>query len=301
MNLTKEQISKIMELANRNEEINIEEVTELDISKALVEIERKLNFFDVEVNFNAENKNILIVDDLELSLYQLNQLMKKIGIRSFVARNKEEAKAEIVKHNFNYLLIDLFLPDCEDGFSLIQDAVSMRESGKQNYRIIVISGTDDKQLIDKCYELGADGFVTKTENWHTDILKHIHTSDENSSNLMFKKNEISEKIIEYSLKKFNDKKIYDALIADINASILAGMPNVILNLEKAIVFDSDNTYVFAEIYRICQNASGSLMLLNPSEKIKEALASAYLEGVIPVFSSVEKAKNFVSEIAKENQ
>ena len=66
MNLTKEQISKIMELANRNEEINIEEVTELDISKALVEIERKLNFFDVEVNFNAENKNILIVDDLEL-------------------------------------------------------------------------------------------------------------------------------------------------------------------------------------------------------------------------------------------
>ena len=64
MNLTKEQISKIMELANRNEEINIEEVTELDISKALVEIERKLNFFDVEVNFNAGNKNILIVDDL---------------------------------------------------------------------------------------------------------------------------------------------------------------------------------------------------------------------------------------------
>lgn len=300
MNLTKEQISKIMELADKNAEINVEEVTEIDISKALVEIERKLNFFDVEVDFKAQNKNILIVDDLELSLYQLNQLMKKIGIRSFVARNKEEAKAEIVKHNFNYLLIDLFLPDFEDGFSLIQDAVSMRETGKQNYKIIVISGTDDKQLIDKCYELGADGFVTKTENWHTDILKHIHTS-EDSSNLMFKKEEISDTIIEYSLKKFNDKKIYDALIADINASILAGMPNIILNLEKAIVFDADNTYVFAEIYRICQNASGSLMLLNPSEKIKEALSSAYLEGVIPAFSSIEKAKNFVIEISKENE
>lgn len=298
MNLTKEQISKILELADKSTEINIDEITETDISKALVEIERKLNFFDVEVNFKAENKNILIVDDLELSLYQLNQLMKKVGIRSYVARNKEEAKAEIVKHNFNYLLIDLFLPDFNDGFSLIQEAVELRKNGKQNYKIIVISGTDDKQLIDKCYELGADGFVTKTENWHTDILKHIHTS-EDSSNMMFKKEEISDKVISYYLKKFNDKKIYDTLIADINASVLAGMPNVVLNLEKAIVFDADNTYVFAEIYRICQNGNGALMLLNPSEKIKEALASAYLEGVIPVFSSLEKVEQFVSEIAKE--
>lgn len=299
MNLSKEQIYKIMELADKNTAVNIDEITEKDISKALIEIERKLSFFDVEANFKSDNKNILIVDDLELSLYQLNQLMKKIGIRSFVARNKEEAKAEIVKHNFSYILIDLFLPDCNDGFSLLKEAVAMRESNKQNYKIIVISGADEKSLIDKCYELGADGYVTKTENWHTDILKHIHTSNDNSSNMIFKKEEVSKNIISYTLKKFNDKKIYDALVADINASILAGMPHIILNLEKTIVFDADNTYIFAEIYRLCQNANGTLMLLKPSEKIKEALASAYLEGVIPAFQNTEKARQFVEEIANE--
>ena len=89
MELTKVQIHKIMELADKTHEVDVENITETDITKALVEIERKLNFFDVDVSFNAANKNILIVDDLELSLYQLNQLMKKIGIRTFVARNVE--------------------------------------------------------------------------------------------------------------------------------------------------------------------------------------------------------------------
>lgn len=77
MELSKEQIHKIMELADKKNTVDVDKVTPLDISKALIEIERKLNFFDVDVTFNAENKNILIVDDLELSLYQLNQLMKK--------------------------------------------------------------------------------------------------------------------------------------------------------------------------------------------------------------------------------
>ena len=77
MELTQEQIHKILELANKTTDIDVEKVSTTDISRALVEIERKLNFFDVDVNFNSENKNVLIVDDLELSLYQLNQLMKR--------------------------------------------------------------------------------------------------------------------------------------------------------------------------------------------------------------------------------
>ena len=296
MELSKEQINKIMELADKKADIDADKVTSTDISKALVEIERKLNFFDVDVNFKAENKNILIVDDLELSLYQLNQLMKKVGIRSFVARNKEEAKAEIMRHNFSFLLIDLFLPDCEDGFSLIQEAIELKNSGKQNYKIIVISGADDKELIDKCYKMGVDGYVTKTETWHTDIFKYINTSDSQKENSVFQKTTIDKDIMSYSLKKFNDKKTYDSLIADINASILAGYPHIVLNLEKVMVFDMDNTYIFAEIYKICQNSSGSFLLITPSEKIKEALASAYLEGVIPVFATVENIIDYVSDL-----
>ncbi len=298
MELSKEQIQKILELSDKSAEIDADKATPTDISRALIEIERRLNFFDVDVNFKADNKNILIVDDLELSLYQLNQLMKKIGVRTFVARNKEEAQAELLKRHFDYVLIDLFLPDSEDGFSLIREAVEMKNLGRQNCKIVVISGSDDKDLIDKTYKLGVDGYVTKTENWHNDILKYINTPSEKKDNAMFHKENIENDIVFYSLKKFNDKKIFDTLTADINSSVLGGSPHVVMNLEKVMVFDPDNTYIFAEIYKTCQNAGGSFLLINPSEKIKEALSSAYLEGVIPVFANTEFAKQYIEELKK---
>lgn len=296
MEISKEQIHKIMELADKNFEQDIDKITEVDISRALIEIERKLNFFDVDVNFNAEHKNILIVDDLELSLYQLNQLMKKVGIRAFVARNKEDAKAEIMRHSFDYLLLDLFLPDSEDGFSLIKTAMDYKKNGSQHYKIIVVSGSDDKAMIDKCYEMGVDGYVTKTETWHTEILKYMNTPVVQNENSLFQKDTLNDKIISYTFRRFNDSKIFNALLTDINSSVIEGKVNVALNLEKAVVFDPDNTYIFAEIYKICTNAGGLFMLIHPSEKIQNALASAYLEGVIPVFHSTEKAIEYVEKI-----
>lgn len=298
MELTNEQISKILELADKKSEIKPENATSADISRALIEIERKMNFFDVDVSFAGADKNALIVDDLELSLYQLNQLMKKIGIRSFVARSKEEAKAEILKHHFNYLLIDLFLPDSKDGIALISEAVELKNRGKQDYKIIVISGSDDKELIEKCYQIGADGYVIKSANWHTDILKYINTNNEHKDNELFQKKEIDEETIHYSIRKFNDKKVFDFLTKDINSAIINGYPNVLINLEKVAVFDNDNTYILAEIYKLCQNSGGYFLLINPSEKIKEAMAFAYLEGMIPVLNSIESAKDYIADLKK---
>lgn len=296
MELSKEQINKIFELADKTFEKDINEVTEVDISRALIEIERKLNFFNVDVNFKAENKNVLIVDDLELSLYHLNQLMKKVGVRTFVARNKEDAKAEMLRHSFDYLFLDLFLPDSDDGFDLIKDAVELKKNGTQHYKIIVISGSDDKAMIDKCYELGVDGYVTKSENWHTDILKYINTPSSQNENGLFQKEILNDKIISYTFRRFNDNKIFDALLADINSAVLEGTVHIALNLEKVAVFDPDNTYIFAEIYKICTNAGGLLLLIHPSEKIQNALSSAFLEGVIPVLHSTEKVIDYVNEV-----
>jgi len=296
MEISKEQIQKILELADKTFEKDIDKITETDISRALIEIERKLNFYDVDVNFKAEHKNVLIVDDLELSLNQLNQLMKKVGVRTFVARNKEDAKAEIIRRSFDYLLLDLFLPDCEDGFSLIKEAIALKQSGTQHYKIIVISGSDDKKMIDKCYELGVDGYVTKTENWHTDILKYIHTPNSANDNGLFQKDMLNDKMISYSFRRFNDSKIFDSLLNDINSEVLDGKINIALNLEKVAVFDPDNTYIFAEIYKICTNAGGLLLLIHPSEKIQNALSAAFLEGVIPVMHSTEKAIEYVEQI-----
>ena len=298
MELTKEQINKILELADKKAEMNADTVTSADISRALVEIERRINFFGVDVNFTGADKNALIVDDLELSLYQLNQLLKKIGIRSFIARNREEANAEIKKHHFHYLLIDLFLPDSKDGLSLIKDVVEMKKFGEQDYKVIVISGADDKELVESCYQLGIDGYVIKSPNWHTDILKYINTTSEHKENLTFQKVSIAKDITHYTLRKFNDKKIFEALTKDINSSILSGAPHILINLEKVSVFDNDNTYILAEIYKTCQNAGGSFLLINPSDKIKDALSFAYLEGMIPILPSIDSAKEYIEDLKK---
>ncbi len=296
MNISNEQLIKLMELAGKNDIQEIESITSLDVSKALVEIERKLNFFDTNINFNPEtnSRNVLIVDDLELSIYQLNQLLKKIGITPSVARNKDEAMAEMMKKSFDYVLIDLFLPDSNDGLELIQEAVNLRDSHKQNFRILIMSGTDDKVLVDKCYKLGIDGYIAKTEMWHTDILKYINTTA-HRDNQDFSKYTINNDVTSYIIKRFNTKSTFNELLVDVNSSILAGQPNVILNLELVNVFDADNAYIFAEIYKACAGSKGTFALVTPSEKIKEALSFAYLDGIIPVFPSVESALDYINK------
>lgn len=300
MEITNEQLQKLMEMAGLDNETATEEWNSIDISRALVAIERKLNFFNTSINFdiNQNNKNVLIVDDLELSIYQLNQLLKKIGITPSVARNKDEAMAEMMKKSFNYILIDLFLPDSKDGFDLISEAVKYRANNKQNFHILVMSGTDDKLLIDNCYKLGADGYIAKSEMWHTDILKYINTTSQRSENPDFSKYVINSNIASYSIKKFNSQKIFDDLLADINSSILEGQQNIILNLEQINLFDPDNAYVFAEMYKACAGNSGVLTMINPSERIKEALSFAYLDGIIPVFYSVENAVDYIEQRVK---
>lgn len=297
MEITKEQLQKLMELAVSDSNIDMDNIESIDISKALVAIERKLNFFSTNINFDLNNKNqtVLIVDDLELSIYQLTQLLKKIGITPSVARNKDEAIAEMHRKTFNYVLIDLFLPDSKDGFELIEEAVRLKNAHQQNFHILIISGTDDKSLIDHCYKLGIDGYIAKDAMWHTEILKYINTTSKKSESSDFSKFIINNNIASYTIKKFNNKKIFSELLADINSSILDGQPNIILNLEHINLFDMDNSYVFAEIYKACVNNKGIFIIINPSEKIKEALVFAYLDGIIPILSSVESAVEFINK------
>lgn len=157
MHLNDEQLKKLIDLS----EIGIDYAVAGpdDISKALIAIERKLlSFSAADTALKPMDFNILIVDDLELSIYQFNQMLKRIGIVPTVARTKEEAFAELKKKKFDYIVVDLFLPDAIDGIELIQECLKLKDENHLN-KIIVMSGTDDKSLIEKCYKLGIDEFV----------------------------------------------------------------------------------------------------------------------------------------------
>ena len=146
MIINNEQFNKLMDLAELK--ISYENAVQDDITKALISIERKLLYSSTEISAFQEDFNILIVDDLELSIFQFNQLLKKVGIVPTVARTKTEALAELKKKSYDFVVVDLFLPDSDDGLALINECIKIKEA-KNISKIIVMSGTDDKDLVEK--------------------------------------------------------------------------------------------------------------------------------------------------------
>ncbi len=295
MDISREQIKKLFELASMEYKLKNEALVPNDISEALIEIEKKLHTFQTDSRTNSfGDKKVLIVDDLELSIYQLNQMLKKIGIIPVIARKKEEALEEINKVIFDCIIVDLFLPDSKDGFEVISQAAKYRREKQPNLKIIVISGTDDKSLMEYCYELGADIFVQKGPNWHSELLKRFSQFFQRKSNDAFTKFPSDHpNIITYSIKKFNDPAIFDELLKDINAEVFAEKNNIILDMQDVTLFDTEFTRIFTDIYKTCATSGGMLVLVSPPQKIKDALANAYLEGVIPLASSMENAMRLI--------
>ena len=290
MEITQEQINKIFELASMDKKFEQGNITSSDISEALIEIERKIYSFNADVKVDSlEDKKILIADDLELSIYQLSKLLKKIGVNPRIARHKDEAISEMQKAQFDCVIIDLFIPDSSDGLELIKTAVKKREESGIYSKIVVISGTDDSSLINKCYELGTDFYIQKDSFWHNKLIQYISTAFQSDKNSSFTRSTINNSIVSYSLKRFNEQKVFDSVIKDINYSVFSGLKNVIFDLTEITLFDIDNAYIFAEIFKICSENEGKFILVNPSIKVKEALSFAYLEDVIKCVNSVEDA------------
>lgn len=296
MNLTDEQLNKIFELASMEHKFSAENVTSRDVTEALIEIERKIYSFSAGVKINSfEDKKILIADDLELSIYQLTTVLKRIGIMPCVARYKEEAISELQKVNYDCVIIDLFIPDSSDGIDLIKEAMLRKKESGKDTKIVVISGTDDTDLIEKCYELGIDFFIPKDKDWHSKLLKYLGSSFQSDKSVSFSRYVINNNIVSFIVKKFNDEKVFNVLIKNVNTSVLTGVKNVLFDLHEITTFDTENAYIFADIYKICAENGGKFVLLNPSNDVKEALSFAYLDGIIPIVSTVEEAVNLINE------
>lgn len=297
MNISDEQLKKIFELASMEDTFKPSEITEKDVSVALIEIERKLYSFLATMKTDSlEDKKILIADDLELSVYQLTTVLKRIGITPYVARHKDEALSEIQKVHFDCIIIDLFIPDSSDGLDLIRSAVQRRKETGNDTKIVVISGNDDSSLIEQCYEAEIDLYIQKDVNWHTSLLKYLGNTFRSEKNIFFDRYIINDEIVAYSIKRFNDGKIFNLLLKDINSSLVTDSKHILLDLRAVSTFDTDNVYIFADIFKICAENGVKFIVLNPSSDIKQALAFAYLDGIIPVFNSVEDA---LSEIKKD--
>ena len=292
--LTKEQLANLIKISGID--VPLDAVDEETISRALIEIERKLNFFSYPVSFfTAENLHVLIVDDMELSIYQLTSMLKKIGTDVCVARTKEEAISELKKKHFDYAVFDLFLPDAEDGLELIRMANKLKAESDKEFKILVVSGTDDSNMIQKCYREGIDEFIAKQPNWHQNVMKFISDTVVKATSEEYQKYYVNDDICVLSIHKINNETYISNILKEVNANVLTGKPNIIFDMEHIKIFSDKFAAVFAQVYKIASQAGGNFVIVKPSRDILNALSFVFLNNVIKTFYSIEEAVQYIEQ------
>lgn len=289
-----EQFYDLLKLSGIEIAADTEENPQELVSRALINLERRLNFFNYPMSFfTAEVTNVLIVDDTEISIYQLTTMLEKIGMNVYVARTKEEALAEFKKKQFNFLIMDLYMPDYKDGFELIKEANRIKNEENRDFKIIAISGTDNSEIIQEAFNLQIDEFIPKAPQWHEKILKFISNTTNKLSNEEYSIYYINDNICAMTLYKVNNEKYVDKVIKEVNANVLSGKPNVILNLEHIKLFSEQYSNLFSEIYKATSAKDGVFVLVKPSDEIIKTLEYVFLNDSIPIFQNLEEAVEYV--------
>ena len=100
---------------------------------------------------------VLIVDDEPNIVISLEFLMKQQGYETRVARDGDEALAEVESFRPDLVLLDVMLPR-RDGFEVCQ---KLRADGWTDLKIVMLTAKGRDVEIEKGLALGADAYVTK--------------------------------------------------------------------------------------------------------------------------------------------
>jgi CheY-like chemotaxis protein len=101
---------------------------------------------------------IMLVDDEPVILKMEKEALKPLGITIIEASSGVEAIKKLANEKPDVLFLDLVLPDMT-GESIVK-FVKSSETLK-DVSVIVVTGREDTETIERCYRSGCDGYVTK--------------------------------------------------------------------------------------------------------------------------------------------
>ena len=113
---------------------------------------------------------VLIADDEPNIVISLEFLMKQRGYETRVARDGDEALAEVESFRPDLVLLDVMLPR-RNGFEVCQ---KLRADGWTDLRIVMLTAKGRDVEMSKGIALGADAYVTKPFSTQ-DLLAQIRT------------------------------------------------------------------------------------------------------------------------------
>lgn len=112
---------------------------------------------------------VLIVDDEPNIVTSLEFIMRKSGFETAVARDGEEALAQVESFRPDLVLLDTMMPR-RDGYEVCQ---TLRATGWTDLRIVMLTAKGRDTEVAKGLAVGADSYVTKPFSTR-DLVAHVN-------------------------------------------------------------------------------------------------------------------------------
>jgi DNA-binding response OmpR family regulator len=102
-------------------------------------------------------RRVLIADDEPNIVVSLRFLMRKAGFETSVARDGDEALAEVERFAPDLVLLDVMMPR-RDGYQVLE---ALRAGGSGGPKVVMLTAKGRETEMAKGLALGADAYVTK--------------------------------------------------------------------------------------------------------------------------------------------
>ena len=116
---------------------------------------------------NADRPLVLIVDDEDLTRLFARQTLEAAGFRVEEAIDGEAGLAAIQQLAPDLVMLDVLMP-VRDGFEVCAALRSLPE--RSETPVLMMTGLEDADAVDRAFSVGATDFITKPIRWH--LLSH---------------------------------------------------------------------------------------------------------------------------------
>ena len=105
---------------------------------------------------------IMVVDDEKLIRLQLRQAIQREGYKVVEAHDGQQCLSIYKELQPDLILLDAMMP-IMDGFSCCQELQKVSQGSRTP--VMIITGLEDQESVDRAFEAGATDFITKPVRW----------------------------------------------------------------------------------------------------------------------------------------
>jgi len=118
-------------------------------------------------------QRILLIDDEAYTRELYDELLRGAGYEVVAVVDGQIGLGEAVKGGFDLILLDIIMPK-KDGVSFLREYQTVNPQ-KPNGKIVMLTVLGEDPIIKSCLELGASGYLIKSELTPDQVLKEIKT------------------------------------------------------------------------------------------------------------------------------